>query len=58
MKKQYMSPRSEQVVIKQKLMLNGTSTVDLTGTEASVNGNGDYNTLSRMGFWDDDEEDE
>jgi len=50
-----MYPRSERIEIKQKLMLNGVSTVSLTGTDASVT-NDEYDTLSRSGFWDDEED--
>lgn len=56
--KRYIAPKTDiiSVSIKQHLL---SGSFGLSSTEASVDGSGNYNTLSRRGtIWGDDEEEE
>ena len=57
MKKTYMTPQIEEVKVNIQQLMQVDS-IAMSGGSASVNGDGNYNTLSRGGGWfDDDEED-
>lgn len=57
MKKTYMTPQIEEVKVNIQQLMQVDS-IAMRGDSATVNGDGNYNTLSRGGGWfDDDEED-
>lgn len=58
MKKLYMTPQTEEVKVNIEQVMQAASSFDMTGNPADVNGDGDYNTLSRRtnNLWADDED--
>ncbi len=57
MKKTYMTPQIEEVKVKIQQLMQVDS-IAMSGDSAAVNGDGNYNTLSRGGgSWSDDDED-
>jgi len=56
MKKTYMTPQIEEVKVNIQQLMQVDS-IAMRGDSATVNGDGNYNTLSRGGGWFDDDED-
>jgi hypothetical protein len=56
MKKTYMTPQIEEVKVNIQQLMQVDS-IAMRGESAAVNGDGNYNTLSRGGSWFDDDED-
>ena len=56
MKKTYQSPATRLVTVKVTHLMD-PSPIGMTFNQASTNGSGEYNTLSRRGSsWNDDDE--
>ena len=56
MKKIYMTPQTEEVKVKTQQLMQAASSFNLTSTNATVDEDSNYETLSRGNSWLDDEE--